>query len=293
MLTVLLIAIMGSSRPDRSHGLYPSEYWARKAQWEQCADVVLAGDSRTLIGLSPVEMRKHLTGSEIYNYGFGGVRFSSRYMDEVEEILKPDSENKIIIMGISPYSLTKRSAATGTFTKVQSMSDVDLFLNIHFAPLIYLFQPISFNKILRQFNPSCARVHKEKTFFANGWLAVYKEPVSKRKALRNYEMYYKERQVDTNSIDKLVGYVEEWVQQEIKVYGFIPPSCEKMYELESEMSGLDKEYLIKNFREAGGIWIKTDKCAYDSFDGSHLQDYAAIRFTKNFCKKLIKNEHEN
>jgi hypothetical protein len=281
VLAAILITVTGSFRPEEINGMYPSEYWAEKAQWEHCADIVLAGDSRTLIGLSPVEMRKHLPGLKIYNYGFGGVRFSSRYMDEVEEILKPDSENKIIIMGISPYSLTKRDAATGTFTKVQSMSDVDLF------------QPISFNKIVCQFNPSYAKIYKEKTFFANGWLAVYKVPVSKRKALRNYKMYYEARQVDTNSIDKLVGYVEEWVQQEIKVYGFIPPTCEKMHELESEMSGLDKEYLIENFREAGGIWIKTDKCAYDSFDGSHLQDYAAIRFTKNFCKKLIKNEHEN
>ncbi len=293
ILTVILIAIMGLSRPDRDHGLYPSEYWARKAGWEQCADMVLAGDSRVLSALSPIEMQRYFPGTRIYNYGFGGAWFSKQYMDKVEELLDAKVENKTIIMGISPHSLTKRPAETGNFYEIHSMSNRDRFMHIHFAALMRFFDPLSFSAAIDGTFPSLAESHTERTFFADGWIAVHKEPSSKKHAIRKYAGFYEERVVDPCNIENIVKYVKKWTSQRIKVYGFIPPTCPEMYELEAAVSGLDEQYFINRFETAGGIWINIDPAAYHSFDGSHLQDDAALQLTRDFVAEMMKLQKEN
>lgn len=287
VLAGILIAIMGSSRPDNNHGLYPNEYWARKASWAKCADITLAGDSRVLCGLSPREMQKYFPGRRIYNYGFGGASFSSKYMDKVERLLDPNSPDKTVIMGISPHSLIKREAGTGSFFEVHSMSEHDRFMQINFAGLLYFFEPLSFSEAVKGTFPSLAESQTDRTFCVDGWLAVHKEPASMRKSLRNYRLYYEAGQADPCNIENLVGYVEKWFRQGIKVYGFIPPSCREMYELETAMSGLDEQDFISKFEKAGGVWIYVDPIAYHSFDGSHLQDDSAIRLTNDLCTKII------
>ena len=72
MVAALLILGMGMLRPDKPAWMYPNQYWATKIGWRHCADVVLTGDSRTLMSLSPAEMQKKLTDRRIFNYGFGG-----------------------------------------------------------------------------------------------------------------------------------------------------------------------------------------------------------------------------
>ena len=293
VLAVVLIIIMGLSRPNKDHGLYPSEYWARKAGWSQCADMVLAGDSRVLSGLSPIEMQKYFPGKRIYNYGFGGAWFSKQYMDKVEELLDTKAEDKTIIMGISPHSLTKRDADTGNFYEVHSLSDRDKFMQIHFAALMRFFDPLSFSAAIDGTFPSLAESHTERYFYPDGWISVHKEPSSIKDAIRKYTGFYKERVVDPCNVKNVTRYVKRWTGQGIKVYGFIPPSCEEMYELEVKVSGLNQQEFIKKFEAAGGVWIDTDPAAYHSFDGSHLQDDAALQLTRDFVAEMMKVQKKN
>jgi hypothetical protein len=292
IMSVLLITIMGSSRPDKDHGLYPSEYWARKAGWSRCADMVLAGDSRVLSALSPIEMQKYFPGARIYNYGFGGAWFSKQYMDKVEELLDPKAKDKTVIMGISPHSLTKRDAETGNFYEIHSLSDRDKFMHIHFASLMRFFDPLSFSAAIDGTFPSLAESHTERTFFADGWIAVHKEPSSIKHAIKKYAGFYKERVVDPCNVKNVIKYVKKWTSQGIEVYGFIPPSCKEMYELEAAVSGLDQQEFINKFEAAGGVWIETDPAAYHTFDGSHLQDDAALQLTRDFVAEMKKVQEE-
>ena len=58
-LSLLVIITMGSLRPDKSVGMYPKQYWASKITWKHCADVVVTGDSRVLMALSPAVMKEN------------------------------------------------------------------------------------------------------------------------------------------------------------------------------------------------------------------------------------------
>ncbi len=292
LLAVLLMAIMGSSRPVESHGLYFSEYWARKGGWNKCADMVLAGDSRTLAGLSPHEMKKYFPGARIYNYGFGAAWFSSEYMDKVESLLDPNSKNKTIIMGISPHSLTKHDPDAGDFFTIYSQSERERFMNIHLAALITFFDPLSFKDALKGIFPSLAEEHTEKTLYADGWIAAFRESDSIKNALIRYTSFYKQSLVDPCNIENVTRHVKRWTSLGIKVYGFIPPTCKEMHQLESTISGLDQQDFVNKFEASGGVWIDTDPTAYHTFDGSHLQDDGAIKFTNDFCAKIIQMNTE-
>jgi hypothetical protein len=288
MLTVLLLVIMGSSRPEKNRGLYPDAYWARKSGWEKCADMVLAGDSRVLIALSPMEMQKYFPGTRIYNYGFGSVWFSKEYMESVKDLLDPKSEDKTIIMGISPHSLLIQDVETSQFYRINNMSDRERFMETYLGGLEFFFSPLSFKEALKGILPSMADYHVKKHFFLDGWVAIHKEPDSMRKTFRNYRMYYEEQKVDPGTIENIISFIEECVGQGIKIYGFVPPTCREMYEFEAAESGFDEEDFIRRFEDAGGVWIYVDPVAYHSFDGSHLQDDSAIQLTNDLCEKIIK-----
>jgi hypothetical protein len=290
VFAVVLITVMGSLQPDTNHGLFPDEYWARKGSWGSCADVVLAGDSRVLIGLSPAEMSKILGPKRIYNFGFGGGWYSPEYLQAVEDLLDPAGDSKMIILGISPHSLTKRDPETGDFFEIHRLSEQDRFMNTHFARLTYFFEPRSFNDAMVALFPSHAQTRTHRTFCADGWISVHKEPCSISQSIKKYHGFYQKRIADEWNIANIMKAVSEWVCEGISVYGFLPPSCKEMYELEVKVSGFDQADFIARFEKAGGIWIETDPCAYYSFDGSLLQDFSALEFTDDFTRRLLELE---
>lgn len=286
MLAVILIILFGMARPDKSLGLYPDEYWAHKAGWKHCANIVLAGDSRVLMGLSPSDINDVLGPKNIYNYGFGSSWWSAEYLQAVESMLDPCSTSGIIIMGISPHSLTTRDSRTGNFHEVTNLSNQDRFMNIHFGEIMYFFQPLSFSEALEGIFPSLSDSHSKRVYYPNGWISMDKVPPSTKQELRRYRGFYQERQVDDHNIRKLIDAVNNWRSQGIAVYGFVPPSCNLMYQLEAEFSGFEENAFIEKFEQAGGIWLRVDQDKYESFDGSHLKDISAIAFSKDLAKKI-------
>ena len=79
----------------------------------------------------------------------------------------------------------------------------------------------------------------------------------------------------------------------ISVYGFIPPSCREMYEMEDRISGFNEKEFISRFEAAGGVWIDIDPGGYHSFDGSHLRDDAALEYKHDFSMKLLELQEKN
>jgi len=96
---------------------------------------------------------------------------------------------------------------------------------------------------------------------------------------------------DEQNIKNVLKFTRDWTAKEIRVYGFLPPTCKQMYELENEISGFDQEDFVEQFVQAGGIWLKVDPCGYFSFDGSHLSEDSAIRFSNDLAR-LIKQTKE-
>ena len=121
VLSVLAILLGGWAIPDfepgrvRYSGLVREEYWRIKMNWHHCADIVLAGDSRIQVGVSPERMNRQLPGLRILNYGFGRVGYSQEYLRAVEALLDPASSDRTIVLGITPSALLKVSQQNNVF----------------------------------------------------------------------------------------------------------------------------------------------------------------------------------
>jgi len=288
ILAIILLIIMGSLRPDQPLGLCPNKYWALKSEYHHCADMVLAGDSRVLIGLSPAELNKGFKNKRIYNYGFAAAWFSEEYLDAIENVLDPKGKDKIIILAITPHALTERKEGAGNFFEADNLSEWNKFMNIHFPKIMNFFEPLSLKDALEGLIPSIAKSHTTKTYYKNGWLSIHREPIQTKRELKRYRGFYNERLVIQENVERVLKYVVEWKNKGIKVFGLVFPTCKQMYELENEISGFNEKEFISLFKEVGGCWIDVDQTAYTSYDGCHLQLEAAVKFSNDFAELLNK-----
>jgi hypothetical protein len=128
--------------------------------------------------------------------------------------------------------------------------------------------------------------------FADGWISTHKHPGKISRELKKYREYYKKYKVYEGNIKNVFAAVSQWSGGNIKVYGFIPPSCKEMYDMESEISGFNEKDFVTRFKKAGGVWLDVDPSAYYSFDGCHLQSDAAMEFSRDLGE-MISNLDDN
>lgn len=287
---IVLSLIMGLFRPDKPIGMSASAYWAKKISWEHCADAVLTGDSRVLMALSPEIMEEYLDYKNVVNYGFGANWYCHEYMQATERLLDPEAPKKAIIMGFSAHTLTWRTKGMSNFTELSKSAPEDRFLDIYLGRLLDFYEPMSLRDLFQGIFPSMAPTQTVKDFKENGWIAVHKAPGDEDHEVKRYRGIFKKRQVSEKTVAIVMEYVSRWKDAGIKIYGFVPPTCEGMVELEKTASGFNKEQFVARFKEAGGIWLETDLTAYYSFDGSHLQDDGAIAFSHDLAKMIQKAE---
>jgi len=293
-LAIILIIIMGSLRPNTTSGMYEKRFWVNKISWQNYADVVIIGDSRTLLGISPAQMQKILKNRQIVNYAFGvGNIYLSEYLDSVEGVLKQESDRKTIILGITPHSLSDDPDFTSQFFMLKNLSKQEIFIDVHFAAIIDFFEYMSFHDALLGISPGLASSKTHRDLFSDGWLAYGKNPPGKKNELKEYLRIYERCQVSPKMIENIMSYISRWNKSGIRVYGFLLPTCTQMVELEKELSGFNQAEFIKAFEKAGGIWIKINPAGYESFDGSHLQWESALRLSRELASRIDEIESEN
>lgn len=292
ILAIILLITMGSLRPDESSGLFPDQYSALKSRWRHCADIVLAGDSRVLIGLSPAEMSKTFKNKRIYNYGFDSAWFSEEYLKAVEDVLDPQSSERMIILAITPHSLTsRRDGKSDKPFEVPVLSRQDELFNRYLARIMHFFQPLSFKNALEGLIPAIADSHTTRKYYEDGWISVQREPINESRNSKRYRSYYTDRTVAEKNISSLLKCITDWQSRGIKVVGVLFPTCKEMYELENQISGFDEKEFASRFEQAGGKWISVDQTKYVSYDGSHLQKDSAVRFSNDFARFLYEAQN--
>ncbi len=291
LLALVLSIIMGSMRPNENFGTSVSAYWAKKINWKNCADAVLTGDSRVLMAASPDIMERHVDYRNIVNYGFAANWYCEDYMQATERLLEPEAAKKAVIMGFSPHTLTWRAKGTTPFLELSNRSRINMFLEMHAGRVFDFLEPMSLRDAFHGLFPSMAPTLTLKDYKESGWIAVHKARGNEDHEVKRYRGIYKERQVSDKIITIVMEYVRRWSHSGIKVYGFLPPTSPDMVELEEKASGFNKNRFVAKFKEAGGIWLDVNLTAYYSFDGSHLQDEGAIKFSHDLAKMIQKLEN--
>lgn len=288
VLTCIFIAILGTVRRNDSSGMEPESFWAMKSEWRNQADIVLLGDSRTLIGVSPAAMQEALPNARILNYAFGKVGYVESYLLMVEELLDKTSEQPAVVLGITPLSLTHSSWQTNGFLTYIVEGNTTK-LGSRFATLRHFFMPITTRELINTLGPDDKAVHKYRHWHRNGWLEAYDVPEDPRESMEDYATIFgPDRQGPTRRevADLVIDAILGWTARGIRVYGFRSPTSEAMVALEGNQAHWDPDEFIGRFEAAGGSWLTFDEDAYHAYDNHHLDSESAKRFSADLAAKI-------
>jgi hypothetical protein len=89
------------------------------------------------------------------------------------------------------------------------------------------------------------------------------------------------------TVDYFVRQVALHASEGITVVGFRMPISPQLREIERQHSGMDWSGFVSAFEAAGGVWLGSFvDSGFETFDGSHLTNVDARRFSRLIADKL-------
>jgi hypothetical protein len=196
------VLIINLIRPPASDfSLLGDAFWSEKISWKNRFDLVAAGDSRTLIAISPQTMQNVLQGYKIANLGFAALIYSQEYMDYIRSTLRSPVKNRVIVIGFSPRSLLPHEKPNCFFRKWKDEDRIPfrIELNRKSEWLYLLFRELSVDDL---------NIHFQKTnhawlmiCFESGWVASRFFPERPRGSQGTYRTTFIKNKIDEELLE--------------------------------------------------------------------------------------------
>lgn len=253
---------------------------------ENYYDLVVVGDSRSAVGVSPDHVSGILKGWKIINFAFNSGGINEQMLGYAEMKLKKDSEKRTLLLGVSPHSLLTRAARNSHWNFLNKNSRLNMLVMRRFEKIINFFLSISFNDFYNFLRMGSVNVISRKTVYHdNGWIEEYRSSRSYVNTLKHYKNIFKKNAVNLKYWNEALKKIKQLVGDGVHVFGFRPPTIPEMELIEERLTGYDPGYIKKSFVEAGGTWLDFDLKNYTSYDGSHLNSPSAILFSRDLALK--------
>lgn len=284
---VVGISLIGYIRPEPISSLIQKEkFWATKVHSDKSYDIIISGDSRVYRGIDPSSISKALNGISVLNFGFSSGGHNQFIFNEIEKRLNEKTEQKIIILSLTPFSLTNKAQDNAHFLQEHERDPNEVLLRRYVNPALSFFDPIMPTDVI---HAKGSNYGYYESFRRDGWVESRKIPYNNKAALKSYQKNFKNNRIDNDVVRIVLSQVKRWTDQGINVFALRMPTTEEMETLENELSGYSEETLKKRFEKAGGRWINYEnRYGYPSYDGSHLDGNAAKLFSANLGSELSK-----
>ena len=282
------IYLTGILRPSPVSSVVQKEkFWADKVHSKKKYAVIVAGDSRVYRGIDPQELSNELGNLAVLNFGFSSGGFNDLIFSEINSKLLTDATNRIIVLGITPYSLTPKAQENIHFLQEKNRTPEEVFTRRFVNPFLSFFDPIKPTDLIQN-TDTISGYHE--VFNENGWVASYKLPSNPEAALKSYERDFENNRVQRELINDLCRQISVWRKSGILIFAFRVPSTASMERLENKLSGFDEDSIKSNVVSSGGIWLDiANKYGYESYDGSHLSERSAVSFSKYLGKRIFES----
>ena len=291
LLTLALTAVLACGaawlRPySHVSGMIPTRFWLQKMRLRQDSDVVVAGASRVLEGISPEEMTAALPGRRIANFGFGHTGFDAPFLAAIRARLDPATSDPVIALSIQPLGFTRHSTdpVYSEFHKWYTSSRRQLLADDWLAWVQHQFRPMGSKAIRDAWRGR--REQGSRVFRQDGWVAAAPIPETPNRAAEIFPELFRENPLAPAMIDRLLEEVGGWRSQGIRVFGFRPPIPPWLDELEWKLSGFAYPDFIRRFEAAGGVWLAPERQGYHCYDGAHLAEESARRYSRTLAEAL-------
>ncbi len=265
--------------PQERRGI-PNGYFAAKAQHSGRFDAVIAGDSRIYRGVSPEAMSTVLEDKTILNFGFSAAGHSPTFLKAAEAKLDRNG-SKILVLGITPYSLTEVASVNKHYMENLSTTRLKKLTR----PMERVWSPEETKRVYQYLAGTLDNYRQ--TPHADGWIESTRVPPDPTIALKTYRNLFRTRQASQRVQDELFEYIRDAKLRGVRVFAFRPPTTPAMESLENKHSGFDEQEFIPRFIEAGGNWIThEDRFCYTTHDGAHLTATSAVVFSKYLARSI-------
>ncbi|MCD4698412.1 MAG: hypothetical protein K8S16_19475 [Bacteroidales bacterium] len=285
LFSFAICAVIGIlfSKPDND--ILLKQMFARKVHLQKKYDIIVAGDSRIYRGVSTDIIGESLNRSAI-NLGFSSGGFSKPMYDLIEKKLSQQT-GSIVILAITPFSLTHQSSYNGHIISVNNLKREEVLNYLYFSKLTNYFTPTDPLKLWYKIfqKTKYKNNYLQEVHVNEGWVKsdhIVRYPYY---ALKSYQNTFSNTKISEKSIKDLFNKVKEWSSKGIDVYGFVPPSSANMELLERTYSNFNDSVFAYDFINSGGRWINLSN-AYSSYDGSHLDAQSAALLSKEISSSI-------
>jgi hypothetical protein len=239
-------------------------------------------------------MEAILPDDEVLNYGYLNAGYFGDYLTGAATKLSHTASAPILVLGISPNSLTPEAAENSHYLQESYRSIPYRLLYTGFERVMSLFDPIDPAQIIidlaraaNMFKPFEKNVWPyQQLLMENGWNASDRIPRRPATALDLYNHKFTDNQVDDSIVNGLLVQVHLWVEQGIVVFGFRVPTTAEMIALEDNKSGFNEPEFVTRFQESGGQWLSVCGTCYVSYDGSHLSADGAVQLSSDLANLI-------
>lgn len=275
--TVLVLGMLALNLDREMSTSARDSFWTDKTFNEGKYQLVICGDSRVYRGVS-AEIVQESSGLSTYNFGYSSGSFSQQMLDH--SYARLDKEGRaVMLLGITPHSLTKSAAEDVQFKLESDRSTFEVWKRKNLVKPLSYFDPIKPSEVFGL----AGNFDKPDVL---GWMPNEGMVVDTAKGLEHYKKVFIDNPIDEKIYNNLLEFIQKVTAEGIEVYAFRPPTMVSMEVLEDEITGFDVIEVQADIEAAGGKWIPMNSALYQTYDGSHLQEASAIQLSELLGKSL-------
>ncbi len=295
LILILILTVLVFIPKPKKNIDFLNSFWSNKYHATNTFDIVACGDSRIFRGLSSDLISPKRRNLSFLNFGFSSIGLSNDYLNLSLSKFNPLTKNKVLIVGVTPHSLTDEAFKNLILEEYNEIKLFDQFIYRYFSSiskLIYRIKPTELlnfkkNNYLERYN-------------SDGWVASDKIIKDSTWALKSYRKTFNKYGVHHKEMASFLESINRIANSGIHVIAFRPPSTLQMEILEDSTSGFDENFIKENL-DSSVIWMDFNNADFNSYDGSHLTEKSAVKFSKMimqeiesiYKKSLILSQHPN
>lgn len=286
VVAIVLLVVVTLLRPVEEHGLPYANFWEIKFSDEGNYDIVAAGDSRVLHGLSMEPFEEFIAG-RAFNFGFRGSAFTEDYLAAAAKHLSVDGE-RVLVLGITPNGFTEFAKhSNGYDQKVKEYGQRKFKTPYWMGLAEQRLQPMTIGEAYR--TVSGRQNPLQLTFHEDGWVESSHANPNEDHLLKFYSVHFNNNLATAENVDTTLKQIQQFVSEGIRVIAYRPPLSQSVQDAEDKNSDFDYGNFAEEFTKVGGVWIEVDPTKYQTYDGSHLSHESAREFSKWLASE-IKNQ---
>lgn len=286
---LLCAATTATLRATRlASGIGEDTFVARKLAWREAFEMVFAGDSKMEAAISPADVAAELAGRRVANFAFRGAGWEEKYLAAVGRVLNTGSRSRSVVLGVTPRAFTSRATSYNAFLNRPQRPPFEQWAHRVLGDVLGWFEPVDIGLLL-----NAGPQHRRSFIFhENGWRACRSYPLRPTESLAWYRLELSGQRITLEAVRALETAVRSWSTSGTRVYALRVPATREMEAMEDRLTEYDERSMIARLTKAGARWMHFDADSYRTYDGTHLVEAEAIRFSRHVARQIAAMEKD-